>query len=139
MDNPMMETLIQQMATDNPKLLAVMQMMKQQQSSNQKSPSNSIDISVLLKKERCKRRKLMQQYQALVQGAEAIEGLLDELAAGLGACPSCWGTNVECSMCEGNGKPGAYQPDKELFQHYVLPVLKNTPWIKQMFIQELNN
>ena len=135
----MMETLMQQMAADNPKLLAVMQMMKQQQSDNQESQASATDLSVSLKKEKYKRRKLIQAYQALLQDAEVIEGLLDELAAGLGACPSCWGTNTECDMCEGNGKPGTYQPDKELFQHYVLPVLKNTPWIKQMFIQGLNN
>ena len=44
------------------------------------------------------------------------------LAAALGAC-DCWGLNLDCEICCGEGKSGWAVPDKELFSLFVAPVL----------------
>lgn len=46
------------------------------------------------------------------------------LASALGACPFCWGSNVECE-CRGEGKVGSRVPNKEAFTQFVLPVLSH--------------
>lgn len=46
------------------------------------------------------------------------------LAASLGACPSCWGADAECRRCEGDGRPGAFAPDRDLFAAWVGPALR---------------
>lgn len=45
------------------------------------------------------------------------------LACALGACPNCWGTIPDCEDCHGVGKPGAFNPDRSCFDHFVLPVI----------------
>ncbi|MFV0335744.1 MAG: hypothetical protein ACK5JR_16935 [Tropicimonas sp.] len=46
------------------------------------------------------------------------------LAAAVGACANCWGTIPDCEECGGTGKPGALQPDREAFDRYVMPVVR---------------
>jgi hypothetical protein len=48
----------------------------------------------------------------------------DTLAAALGACPTCWGGDEECSECEGYGHPGSSRPDPALFQQLVVPAVR---------------
>jgi hypothetical protein len=43
------------------------------------------------------------------------------LAAALGAC-DCWGENVDCETCAGDGRPGWLPPEPGLFAKYVKPV-----------------
>ncbi|WP_405402288.1 hypothetical protein [Paracoccus sp. Ld10] len=45
------------------------------------------------------------------------------LACALGACPNCWGTIDDCEDCGGIGRPGAFNPDRACFDHFVLPVI----------------
>lgn len=42
------------------------------------------------------------------------------LAAALGAC-DCWGSDVTCPICRGEGRCGWAEPDAELFDEYVAP------------------
>jgi len=54
------------------------------------------------------------------------ENLVDRnslLAAAVGAC-DCWGEQVECQLCGGQGVPGWVVPDKELFACYVYPAVR---------------
>ena len=54
------------------------------------------------------------------------EKLLDRnslLAGAVGAC-DCWGEQVECRLCGGDGAPGWVVPDKELFVSYVYPAVR---------------
>lgn len=48
----------------------------------------------------------------------------EELAAALGACPQCWGTDDACDVCAGHGRPGSAPPVREDFDRYVSPVLR---------------
>lgn len=129
---------MKQMASDNPKLFALMEMMKQQSDSGAKTKENST-TSQALKKEVYKRKKLLRRLQEVQKDLINLEAFMDEVAASLGACTNCWGTHSSCSICEGKGGPGHFPPDKMGFQQYVLPVLRNTPWVRQLLIKELNN
>ena len=44
------------------------------------------------------------------------------LAAALGACV-CWGREVDCPSCYGDGAPGWVSPDDQLFATYVHPAI----------------
>lgn len=61
-------------------------------------------------------RRLERENRLLIDHAEM-------LACALGACPNCWGGIPDCEECGGLGIPGAYQPDRSCFDHFVLPVI----------------
>lgn len=54
---------------------------------------------------------------------EFQRGIGDTLAAALGACYLCWGTDSECDKCGGRGVPGWSMPDRELFRRCVQPAI----------------
>lgn len=53
----------------------------------------------------------------------------DTLAAALGACYLCWGTDEACAYCSGKGRPGAASPDARLFQQIIVPAVRR--WQQQ--------
>jgi hypothetical protein len=53
------------------------------------------------------------------------------LAAALGACDRCWGTEIDCSACRGDGSPGAFAPDPDLFRETVGPAAQRIRWMKE--------
>ena len=61
-------------------------------------------------------RRLQRENALLIDHAEM-------LACALGACPNCWGTIPDCEDCGGIGTPGAFNPDRSCFYHFVLPVI----------------
>lgn len=61
-------------------------------------------------------RRLERENALLIDHAEM-------LACALGACPNCWGMIPDCEDCGGIGKPGAFDPDRICFDHFVLPVI----------------
>lgn len=48
----------------------------------------------------------------------------DTVAAALGACPYCWGGDIECPVCRGQGRPGFAPPDAGLFEELVVPAIQ---------------
>ena len=59
-------------------------------------------------------------YESIVH-----EALLDRnvlLAAALGAC-DCWGQQVDCPICSGEGRAGWVEPDPGLYAEYVEPAV----------------
>jgi hypothetical protein len=46
------------------------------------------------------------------------------LAGALGACERCWGADPACRTCRGDGGPGAFAPDEELFREIVAPAAR---------------
>ena len=48
----------------------------------------------------------------------------DDLASALGACPLCWGKDLECRVCRGRGSPGFSVPERKLFVEFVLPAVR---------------
>ena len=61
-------------------------------------------------------QRLERENELLIDHAEM-------LACALGACPNCWGTLEDCEECGGVGRPGAFNPDRTCFDHFVLPVI----------------
>ncbi len=47
----------------------------------------------------------------------------EALAAALGACFACWGTDIFCTHCGGEGRPGAAAPEPHLFRQLVAPAV----------------
>lgn len=133
----MNEQLIQMLTEQNPQLAPLLAMMGKNQEETDDDKGE--EMIVALKKERYRRKKLQSKIHALMEEAKMMDTLLDELAASLGACPSCWGSDEECGYCVGNGLPGAFSPDKRLFETYVMPVLTKTPWLRQLLIKQLQN
>lgn len=43
------------------------------------------------------------------------------LAAAVGACANCWGEDASCAVCEGDGGPGAVEPDGSLAMAFLEP------------------
>ncbi|MGW7363426.1 hypothetical protein ACWGI8_08360, partial [Streptomyces sp. NPDC054841] len=54
---------------------------------------------------------------------DAAHGLLDDVAAALGACPACFGADETCWWCRGRGAPGFTTPEPELFDRLVRPAV----------------
>ena len=52
-----------------------------------------------------------------------LEAFEEDIAHALGACIYCWGEDSGCRTCRGKGKPGALEPDEELFSRWVLPAV----------------
>jgi len=47
----------------------------------------------------------------------------DELAAAIGACFLCFGSDPLCPECVGRGRPGSKLPDVSAYRKYVLPAI----------------
>jgi len=82
-----------------------------------------------------KYQMLVSEHKQLLNQFREIVLLLKELAKALGACPECWGTELKCLNCSGNGTTGFTIPDPVLYQKIVQPAI-NT--IKQKEIQNSN-
>ena len=50
--------------------------------------------------------------------------LKSTLAYALGACETCFGLEPECEVCQGNGTPGYYSPELDLFNQWILPAVR---------------
>lgn len=55
---------------------------------------------------------------------DGLRRVLDEVAAALGACPSCWGDDPGCRWCRGRGHPGFMPPDRDAFDRLILPAVR---------------
>lgn len=63
------------------------------------------------------RHQLSDTYAEL----EDLQARNDVLAEALGACHLCWGENLDCEVCGGRGRPGAFMPKPRPYERYVLP------------------
>jgi hypothetical protein len=107
----MAETLRAQ-AASNPQLAAMMEMMARQQTpaiAPARDPSRAHRI----------REAIQDMREELVELHQRNEDLADAL----GACSVCWGRVKHCSECRGRGRPGWREPDPELFEEFVAPVI----------------
>lgn len=64
------------------------------------------------------------RLKRLQREIEVLRRRNDRLAGALGACYLCWGSDLMCPECNGNGKPGSLPLDKALFEVYIQPVLR---------------
>jgi hypothetical protein len=54
---------------------------------------------------------------------ETLRSRSVELAAALGACYVCFGTDLLCPRCSGRGRPGSRPPKPEAYRAYVVPAV----------------
>ncbi|MCF2146264.1 hypothetical protein IQ276_007320 [Desmonostoc muscorum LEGE 12446] len=66
---------------------------------------------------------LRQTVNDMYAELEEMRARNDDLAAALGACYLCWGEDSRCKICGGNGHPGSFEIDKELFAEFVIPAV----------------
>lgn len=60
--------------------------------------------------------------QLLAENRE-LQGRLDDLAAAIGACATCFGEDLLCETCQGAGLPGSRLPQAAEFHTYVRPAV----------------
>lgn len=68
--------------------------------------------------------RLRQKIGSMNRELSELRERNDALAAALGACHLCWGSDPECEICAGRGSPGASEPDKRLFAQFVRPAVR---------------
>jgi hypothetical protein len=58
--------------------------------------------------------RVSRRLGAIRQQRDAALHMLRQLAAKLGCCQQCWGTDASCAACAGRGSPGHFPPDPHL-------------------------
>jgi hypothetical protein len=106
----MAETLRERAATD-PRMATMAEMLSRTESQPNESrePTRAQRIRATIKD---MREELVELHQRN-----------EDLADALGACSVCWGRVKQCSECRGRGRPGWREPDPELFEEFVAPVI----------------
>lgn len=119
---PAMSELLTQLGDDDPRmgLLAKYFAQREAMATDESTPDDAEPSE--------HRREAVEKLQRLVERMfEELTALRERnvsLATALGACPVCWGDDLACEACGGDGYPGASVPDAVLFAHYVGPVIK---------------
>lgn len=66
-------------------------------------------------------RQLHHKLKDIYAELEELRERNDLLAEALGACHLCWGEDIDCEICRGEGYPGFFKPDANMFRQYVTP------------------
>lgn len=89
---------------------------------------------------RAERARRIRELRALVKRTwvelEALRERNDTLAAALGACHLCFGTDPLCSACAGRGRPGSRPPEPAAYREYVLPALRRVRAITEALARQ---
>lgn len=116
--------------TDSLSLIRQFQKQKKDDSDNDDTDTDTdtdsarvSELEAILGKHRNINRKLLQKYQQLEDNYQSLIEHLDQLAEAVGACPQCWGEDVNCNYCKGRGKPGYFPPVQQYFDLYIKPVI----------------
>jgi hypothetical protein len=67
--------------------------------------------------------ELTEMVDNLYAEVETLRARSVELAAALGACYVCFGTDLLCPRCGGRGRPGSRPPKPEAYRAYVVPAV----------------
>lgn len=89
---------------------------------------------------RAERARRIRQLRALVKRTwaelEALRERNDTLAAALGACHLCFGTDPLCPRCGGRGVPGSRAPDPAAYREYVVPAIQRVRAIAEALARQ---
>ena len=84
-----------------------------------------VDSSSTVSRERAEAvRSLQRLAKTMFAEIEELRSRNDMLASALGACYLCWGDDPQCEICNGEGIPGTFAPDKQLFSKLVGPAAR---------------
>lgn len=123
MSNQVIQQLMQAMLQEKPHLAPLLQVLQDQPEQTQQK-TKPVRKSAL--------RKLKEQLHDLDVELQIADAIIEEIAKSLGACTTCCGQIIECEACQGKGLPGMYSPDEELVKLYLIPVLRQHPWILEL-------
>ncbi|MBD2768077.1 hypothetical protein IC235_09260 [Hymenobacter sp. BT664] len=131
--NPMLD-MLSQLSADRPELQPLLEAMRTQHLTHaeevEEGPTReelllqNEQLVALLKRARHEIKRLDALVENLQQETDATAQLQHDLAAALGACPHCWGTDPGCGSCRGRGGPGAYPTDQPLYARFVRPAVR---------------
>lgn len=82
------------------------------------------DVSVADDSRDSKIARIREHVEDLREENSTLHGLSETLARALGACERCWGQDVECAECDGDGDPGYFEPDRDLFHQLIVPAVE---------------
>jgi hypothetical protein len=123
-------TLLGQLETQRPDLADSLALIRQFQTEKKPKEDDTVveleredKLSALLEKQKDINKGLLHQFRKLERNYQLMIDQLDQFAEAIGACPQCWGEDVQCNYCRGRGKPGFFQPNPEYFDIYIKPVL----------------
>ena len=113
-----MGALLEQMAVADPQMRLIVEALRHRISRDASSEITPTPPSAALR---------AGQKESLAQMREryvALRTTVYTLAAALGACGNCWGTDADCPVCGGEGIPDSQPPDENLYLTYVLPAVR---------------
>lgn len=108
--------LLEQMGLADPRLQMMMELIRNHPVEADEPPA--------VEKQPDRLKQIVARYKQLKYENERLWERLDLLAAALGMCPNCCGEDEACEVCQGNGVPGSYVPDRDAFTTYVLPAIR---------------
>jgi len=122
--NPAYQQLLQPLLMQNPELANYLELF-QQLAADDAEPGESEKVREL----EMRLKKISAAAKRLKADLYDTLDDLDELARAIGACEECLGKNARCPTCRGKGKAGFYQPDRALFDQWILPAVREVPWL----------
>jgi hypothetical protein len=125
--------LLSQLASQaggDPRLAALLQMLQQRSAAAKATETKPEDAEphpeamLQAQQERDLRiQQLTDSAQKMAAELKVLRERNDALAAALGACFLCFGSDPLCDECNGEGAPGSKAPDPVAYRTYVLPAL----------------
>jgi hypothetical protein len=124
-----LQSLLAQAAEADPATAAVVQLLAQRDASPLERESEPDDDATVARREAVERRRtavarVRGQLEALGDRMAALEARDARFAHALGACPTCWGEEANCPVCNGAGRAGWRRPDQPLFEALIQPALR---------------
>lgn len=117
--NPLYNQLLERVFVERPELAPYAELFSQMADSKKETP----EVETRLRKITSIARRLRDDFE------EVNDKLLD-FANALGACHECWGTENRCPICRGEGQPGYFKLDRELFDQLISPALPKANWLE---------
>jgi hypothetical protein len=124
--------------SDNPAMAVLSRLLEQRQASpseaGERNDEDADAAAVLAEAKREERERRMQELRETVERVyaelEALRARNDALAAALGACFLCFGTDPLCQECGGRGIPGSRPPEPAAYRDFVVPALQRVRMIQ---------
>jgi hypothetical protein len=122
------EQLLAQMGESDPRVSLVSKYLASRREAEEAEAEESAAVEAAREAAEAEKqaavRTLQRMARSMYAELEELRGRNDMLAAALGACYLCWGENVLCEVCGGEGAPGFTSPDGELFKELVSPAMR---------------
>ena len=120
-----MRALLEQATRDDPNLALLVELMERNGSVSALAEGEvDVDVEATPTPTAGDVESIRVGTQEIIAEVQRLRSFSDDLAAALGACPECWGTESGCRLCRGRGSPGCMPPDTGLFARWVAPALK---------------